>query len=68
MKNCVKKVTITPGCITCGLCEFIAPAVFEVTDVSHVKPDADLAQHTSAISEAAALCPVNVIKIEKESN
>ena len=37
----ITDVWIDPGCITCGVCEFIAPEVFEVTDISHVKGDAD---------------------------
>jgi ferredoxin len=47
----MKKVIIQPGCITCGLCEFLAPNVFEVTDVSRVQ----------SIKE----CPVQVIEFEK---
>jgi ferredoxin len=58
----MKKVTIEPGCITCGTCEFIAPEVFEVTDIAHVKQDADLEKNKELIQAAAAACPVNVIK------
>jgi len=57
----MKKVTIEPGCITCGLCEFVAPDVFEVTDVSRVKEDADIARNLEAIEEAVRSCPVQVI-------
>jgi ferredoxin len=57
----VKKVAIKPGCTTCGLCEFLAPDVFEVTDISHVKKDARLSEHADAIKEAAERCPVQVI-------
>ena len=57
----MKKVTVEPGCITCGLCEFIAPEVFEVTDISHVKKDADFQSNKRVIKEAAQACPVNVI-------
>lgn len=60
----MKKVWIEPGCITCGACEFAAPEVFQVTDVSHLKADADLQKHASAIEVAALSCPVNVIKTE----
>ncbi len=56
--NCMKKVTIEPGCITCGACEFVAPEVFQVTDICHVKKNVDLRQ-------AAMACPVNVIKFEE---
>jgi ferredoxin len=62
MEKNMKKVWIAPGCITCGRCEFIAPEVFEVSDVAHVKDDIDPARHASAIQEAAKTCPVQVIK------
>jgi ferredoxin len=63
--NTVKKVIIQPGCITCGLCEYAAPEVFEVTDISHVKKDADLIKNAACIKQAAAECPVNVIEYEE---
>jgi ferredoxin len=62
----IKKVEIEPGCITCGACEFIAPEVFQVTDISHVKPDVALALYKEKIREAAQMCPVNVIKVHDE--
>jgi ferredoxin len=62
----MNKVTILPGCITCGLCESIAPAVFEVTDIAHVKPDAPLKTCASAIRQAVAECPVQVIHVEEK--
>lgn len=58
----MKKVMVNPGCITCGTCEFIAPEVFEVTDISHVKPDVDYASHETAIKCAIIACPVQVIE------
>ncbi len=61
----MKKVWIEPGCITCGACEFVAPEIFKVTDVSRVKIDAPLKKHASAIEIAALGCPVNVIKYEQ---
>jgi ferredoxin len=61
----MKNVTIEPGCISCGSCQFIAPEVFQVTDVSRVKAGIDLKQFESRIREAAAKCPVQVIKIEE---
>lgn len=60
MKKTIK-VAIEPGCITCGLCEFLAPDVFEVTDVSHVKPDADVQEHEKEVMQAVESCPVQVI-------
>ena len=61
----MKKVWIEPGCITCGLCEFLAPKIFEVTDVSHLRTQAPIEQEIAAIESAASQCPVSVIKYEK---
>lgn len=58
----MKKVFIEPGCITCGLCEFLAPKVFEVTDVSRVRSDAQIQGSESEIEQAVQQCPVQVIK------
>ena len=60
----MKKVSINPGCIACGACQFIAPQVFCVTDVSRVKKDVDLQLYDQAIKEAVAQCPVGVIRYE----
>lgn len=61
----VKKVTVEPGCISCGSCAFIAPEIFEVTDRSRVKPDGDITGNSDAIIKAAKACPVNVIRYEE---
>lgn len=61
----MKKVWIEPGCITCGACEFIAPEVFEVTDRSYIKKDADIQNNRPCIQAAAQGCPVNVIKYDE---
>lgn len=61
----MKKVTIEPGCITCGACEYVAPQVFEVTDICHVKKNVDLSSLKEEIHQAAMACPVNVIKYEE---
>ena len=61
----MKNVKVEPGCISCGSCQFIAPAVFEVTDTSHVKNDVDITMYKELIEKAAAKCPVQVIRIEK---
>lgn len=58
MKN---KVYIKPGCITCGLCEFLAPDVFEVTDISRVKSNAPVDRDLPQVKEAEKECPVQVI-------
>lgn len=61
----MKKITIEPGCITCGACEFISEEVFEVTDVCRVKKDADLKKNHENIKQAMQACPVQVITIEE---
>ena len=58
----MKKVIIDPGCISCGACEFNAPEVFEVTDVSRVKKDADIEKNEQKINKAIQGCPVAVIR------
>jgi len=45
----------------------MAPAVFEVTDISRIKPDADIAAHEAAIAKAVAVCPVRAIIFEEEA-
>lgn len=59
-----KKLSITPGCITCGRCEFIAPELFEVLDIAHVKQEVDWSKYEKLIQEAVKNCPVQVIKYE----
>jgi ferredoxin len=61
----MKKVTIQPGCITCGSCEYLCPAVFAVTDRSRVKEDANLNENAAGIKIAAEKCPVQVIQYEE---
>ncbi len=64
----MEKVWISPGCISCGSCQFIAPEVFEVTTMSTVKDDADLVKNTALIEAAARACPVQVIKFTKDKD
>lgn len=66
MNKSMKKVWINPGCITCGRCEFIAPEVFEVSDIARVNQGVDIEKHVNAIQEAAKTCPVQVIKYALE--
>ena len=61
-----KKVIINPGCIGCGLCQALAPEVFEVKDISHVKENVDIEKYEREIKEAVASCPVQVISYEDE--
>ena len=61
----MKSVKVEPGCISCTSCQFIVPEVFEVTDTSHVKDGVDIQKYVERIREAAAKCPVQVIRIEE---
>lgn len=62
----MKKVCIEPGCIGCGLCQALVPAVFEVKNSkSEVKADADLKAFAEKIKASAQLCPVQVIVYEE---
>ena len=63
MSNTKKKVIIEPGCITCGMCEFIAPEIFEVTDVARVKDQSEY--NEDLVQKAVQECPVSVIKVKK---
>lgn len=61
----MKKVFIEPGCISCGSCEFICPAVFEVRDISSIKEGVNIQEQSELIKKAAQKCPVQVIKYEE---
>ena len=60
----IKKVWVEDGCTSCGLCEGIAPEVFEIDEYSEVKKDAKIEGNEEDIIEAAESCPVEVIKYE----
>lgn len=62
----ISNVTITPGCITCGACEFVAPEIFEVTDVARVRPCSIYRGLEQKIKEAEQACPVKVIRVQEE--
>lgn len=58
----MKKIIIEPGCISCGTCAFVAPNVFEVTDRSRVKNNANPEENQKNIEEAIKQCPMQIIK------
>ncbi len=53
-------------CTSCGLCESIAPDIFEVPDKMVVKSNANFNDSIADIKDAADSCPVGVIKFEEE--
>jgi ferredoxin len=63
MKKQITCVVIEPGCISCGTCAVVCPAVFEVRGVSSVKQGADIVANAEAVAQAAEMCPVSVIKL-----
>lgn len=52
-------------CTSCGLCESIAPDIFEVPDKMIVKDNADFGSFEADIKDAADSCPVGVINFEE---
>ena len=64
----IRKLWIEDGCISCQVCQDIAPQVFRVEDGNDCVILADAAQHFAALREdieqAAEDCPVEVIQFE----
>ena len=52
-------------CIRCGACEAQCPEGFEVKD-GKAKAKKDKVTELGCFKEAAAICPVNAIKVEEE--
>ena len=65
----IKKVWIEEGCISCKVCEDLAPQVFLVEDdgACVIRPEAAtfFGKLADDIDEAARDCPVEVIKVER---
>lgn len=64
-KKILSRVYIEPGCVSCGSCEAVCPAVFRINDVAHVIEGFDLESNKNMIKKAAKNCPVDVIKYEE---
>ena len=56
---------VVPGCISCKNCENICPEIFKVDPTSHIISD-KFNQNALKLLMAEKMCPVNVIKVEKE--
>jgi NADH-quinone oxidoreductase chain I len=66
-RGTVEKVWIIPGCIVCDLCEDTTSDVFHVTETTSVvqlESQPRWNELSEQIVDAAAGCPVNVIKYE----
>lgn len=65
----IRKVWIEEGCISCKVCEDLAPKVFVVEDdqACVLQPDAArwFGELADDIEEAARDCPVEVIKLDR---
>lgn len=68
----IKKIWIEEGCISCKLCQDIAPDVFQVEDDEDcvVRPEAAkfFAPQSEDIDQAAEDCPVEVIQVERDGD
>ena len=66
----IRKVWIEDGCISCQVCQDIAPQVFHVEDGEDCIVLADAARHFGPLAEeieqAVEDCPVEVIQIDTE--
>ena len=68
----IRRVWIDEGCISCNLCEDLAPEVFEVPAGSESQTRKGYEKRLGEegmeekVIEAEESCPVEVIKVEKE--
>jgi ferredoxin len=69
----IRRVWIEEGCISCNLCEDLAPEVFEVPAGGTCRVKKGYEKHLSdpeqleAIQEATDSCPVEVIQLDRDS-
>ncbi|OIP53839.1 hypothetical protein AUK10_01915 [Candidatus Gracilibacteria bacterium CG2_30_37_12] len=63
----IKKVEVIKGCISCRNCETVCPNIFKVGKTSEVISH-DYVGNESEILQAELMCPVNVIKVQKDGN
>jgi len=61
----IKSVKVIPGCISCKNCESVCPEVFHVNPTSQVISD-KFNVNAIKVLQAELMCPVQVIKVEKE--
>lgn len=63
----IKNIKIIKWCISCRNCETVCPKIFKVNPKSKVISN-QFEWNESEILQAELMCPVNVIKVEKEWN
>lgn len=61
----IKNVKVVDWCISCRNCENVCPKIFKVTKTSQVISN-NFVWNETEILMAEAMCPVNVIKVEKK--
>ncbi|HRI36280.1 MAG TPA: ferredoxin [bacterium] len=61
----IKSVEVKPGCIACKTCQGICPQVFRVEGTSQVI-GYDFEKYRQALLRAEKMCPVNVIKVDRD--
>lgn len=61
----ITSAKVIPGCISCKNCENICPEIFKVDPTSQVISD-KFNQNAIKLLMAEKMCPVNVIKVEKQ--
>ncbi|MFC1854863.1 ferredoxin [Candidatus Dependentiae bacterium] len=66
MTKKIEKVSIEPGCISCGTCAAMCPEVFEMDGLSSVKDGANFEKYAEKIVEATEICPVGVIRLNEK--
>jgi len=63
----IKSAKVIPGCISCKNCENICPEIFKVDPTSQVISN-KFNQNAIKLLMAEKMCPVNVIKVEKQGS
>ena len=64
----ITKIWIKEGCITCGNSEAVCPEIFAIDidrGTAAVVDDVDFEPFEAKVRQAAASCPVQVIKFEE---
>jgi len=61
----IKEVKVIDWCISCRNCETVSPDIFKVNPTSKVISD-EYEWKEAEILQAELMCPVNVIKVQKE--
>jgi len=63
----ITSAKVVPGCISCKNCENICPEIFKVDPKSRIISDR-FNENAIKLLMAEKMCPVNVIKVEKQGN